>query len=102
MPYYRIIIWTRLTTEPLVGIRLLANTNVDDVYMIYRLKARDKFRYQYIDIEVQMLSEHSTAIHEYLQEKKQTRNGQKRPSKPFPLFVAWRKGDSAGLDEVNL
>jgi hypothetical protein len=100
MPYFRIIIWTTILEKPLMGIRLLNNSSIDDVYMIYRLKAKDKFRYSYVDIEVQMLSQHSTAVHDYLEEKKKARKRFKTSPGPFPLSVAWKKNDNLGLDDA--
>lgn len=62
MPYYRIIIWTKLRKVPFTGIKLIGNPNINSIQQEYQSKAWDKFRDKLIDVEVQMLSKLSTAV----------------------------------------
>ena len=81
MPYYRIIIWTKLQPKPFEGIRLVENTLVDNVYRMYESNARNKYGYDFLDIEVQQLSKLCRAVvmHiEYLEKQKKSRDDLKR------------------------
>lgn len=62
MPYYRIIIWTKLRKLPFKGIRLIPNPNINAFQQEYSQQAHDKYRDKLIDVEVQMLSKLSTAV----------------------------------------
>ena len=62
MPYYRILIWTKLRKAPYVGIKLIGNSNINAVQQEYQRLSWDKYRLQLIDVEVQMLSKLCTAV----------------------------------------
>ena len=62
MPYYRILIWTKLRKAPYQGIRLIGDTNINAVHQMFSRQANDKYRQVLIDVEVQMLSKLSTAV----------------------------------------
>ena len=62
MPYYRIIIWTKIKKTPFKGIRLIGNPNINAVHQDFSQQAQSKYREKLIDVEVQMLSKLSTAV----------------------------------------
>lgn len=62
MPYYRILIWTKLRKAPYVGIKLIGSSNINAVQQEYQRLSWDKFRSQLIDVEVQMLSKLCTSV----------------------------------------
>ena len=62
MPYYRILIWTKLRKTPFSGIRLIGSPNINAVQQEYQSRAWDKYKYKLIDVEVQMLSKLATAV----------------------------------------
>ena len=62
MPYYRIVIWTKRRKLPFQGIRLIRDANINAVHQMFNRQAFDKYRLEFIDIEVQMLSKLSTAV----------------------------------------
>ena len=62
MPYYRIVFWTKRRKLPFQGIRLIGDTNINAVHQMYSKQAFDKYRENFIDLEVQMLSKLSTAV----------------------------------------
>ena len=64
MPYYRILVWTKRRKAQYVDIRLNSNPNINSVYTSADSKARQTYRSDYIDCEVQMLSKLCTAVKE--------------------------------------
>jgi len=68
MPYYRILIWTKRRKEPYSGIRLIGDDNINAVYNYWHSKSYEKYRNDFIDVEVQMLSKLCKAVKE-LQKK---------------------------------
>lgn len=72
MPYYRIVIWTKIRKAPYSGIKLIANPNINAVHQEFSQRSNDKFRDKMVDLEVQMLSKLSTAVK--LFERKQMLN----------------------------
>ncbi len=66
MPYYRINIWTKRRRTPYSGIRLIGNDNINAVFKTIQSKAKETYRKDYIDSEVQMLSKLSTAVIDYI------------------------------------
>ena len=62
MPYYRIIIWTKLRKAPYAGIKLIGSPNINSVQKEYQQRSWDKYRDRLIDVEVQMLSKLTTAV----------------------------------------
>lgn len=64
MPYYRILIWTKRRKEPYSGIRLIGDDNINAVFNHWHSKAHDKFRNDFVDVEVQMLSKLCKAVKE--------------------------------------
>jgi hypothetical protein len=69
MPYYRILIWTKLRKAPYQGIRLIGDANINAVYNSIQDKAFEKYRDDLIDIEVQMLSKLCTAVKDFEKKK---------------------------------
>jgi hypothetical protein len=69
MPYYRILVWTKRRKEPFKGIRLISDANINSVYQKVKGEADRFYRYDYIDVEVQMLSKLCQAVKDF--EKKQ-------------------------------
>lgn len=65
MPYYRIVIWTKRRTKPFKGIRLIGDTNINAVYNMAESKARETYRNDFKDVEVQMLSKLCKAVQEF-------------------------------------
>lgn len=65
MPYYRILIWTKRRKAPYCGIRLMGVDNINAVHKNILSKAKETYRSDLIDIEVQMLSKLSTAVIEF-------------------------------------
>ena len=65
MPYYRILVWTKRRKAPYVGIRLNSNPNINSVYTSADSKARQTYKQDFIDIEVQMLSKLCNAVKDY-------------------------------------
>lgn len=65
MPYYRIVVWTKIRKAPYSGIRLVSNDNINAVYNMYESEAEKKYRDKFLDIEVQMLSKLCTAVKEH-------------------------------------
>lgn len=65
MPYYRIIIWTTRRKLPYSGIRLISNPNINIIYKSMHYKARDLYRGDLIEMEVQMLSKFCRAVSEF-------------------------------------
>ena len=66
MPYYRILIWTKKRKAPYTGIRLIGDTNINAVYNSMHSQAYEKFRNDFIDVEVQMLSKICKAVKEHI------------------------------------
>lgn len=62
MPYYRIVVWTKRRKLPFQGIRLIGDTNINAVHQMFTRQAFDKYRENFIDVEVQMLSKLSTTL----------------------------------------
>ena len=62
MPYYRILIWTKVRKMPFAGIKLIGSSNINAVQQEYQQRSWDKYRERLIDVEVQMLSKLSTAV----------------------------------------
>ena len=62
MPYYRILVWTKLRKMPFKGIRVIDNTNINAVYNLVQSQANSQYRQNLIDIEVQMLSKLCKAV----------------------------------------
>lgn len=56
MPYYRILIWTKKRKAPYTGIRLIGDANINSVFNSVESKAKQTYRQDYLDTEVQMLS----------------------------------------------
>ncbi len=75
MPYYRILIWTKLRKRPFTGIRMIDQFNINSVYLTVVSKAKSSYRSDFIDCEVQMLSKLSTAVKNNL--KKERPKGKK-------------------------
>ena len=69
MPYYRIVIWTKRRKAPFKGIRLLPDTNINAVYQMASSKAKETYRNDLIDVEVQMLSKLCNAVKLYAKAK---------------------------------
>lgn len=65
MPYYRIKVWTKRRKAPYSGIRMQSNPNINSVYSAAESKAKQLYRQDFIDIEVQMLSKLCTAVKEF-------------------------------------
>lgn len=65
MPYYRILVWTKKRKAPYVGIRLISDVNINAVYNSAESKAKQTYRQDFIDIEVQMLSKLCKAVKEF-------------------------------------
>ncbi len=65
MPYYRILVWTKIRKEPYQGIRLINDDNINAVFQFYAGKAYEKYRDKYIEIEVQMLSKLCPAVRKF-------------------------------------
>lgn len=68
MPYYRIIVWTKRRKAPYTGIRLIAEPNINSVYNMTESKAKQTYRNDFIDVEVQMLSKLCTAVKEHIRQ----------------------------------
>lgn len=69
MPYYRIVVWTKLRKEPYSGIRLIGDDNINAVFQLYAGKAYEKYRDKYIETEVQMLSKLCSAVRKFEMKK---------------------------------
>lgn len=65
MPYYRIVIWTKRRKQPFTGIRLIGEPNINSVYNMAESKAKETYRNDLIDVEVQMLSKLCKAVREF-------------------------------------
>jgi len=65
MPYYRILIWTKRRKEPFKGIRLISDANINAVYQKVASDAETIYRYNFIEVEVQMLSKLCKAVVDY-------------------------------------
>jgi hypothetical protein len=65
MPYYRIVIWTKRRKKPFSGIRLLPDPNINSIYQMARSQAESIYPYDFIDVEVQMLSKLCRAVQEF-------------------------------------
>jgi hypothetical protein len=70
MPYYRIIVWTKLRKSPYQGIRRINNTNINEIHNHYQSESKIKYRDKFIDIEVQMLSKLSKAVQDFIKNEK--------------------------------
>lgn len=70
MPYYRILIWTKLRRQPYQGIRLIGDYNINSVFNGIRQQAYSKYRDKLADVEVQMLSKLCTSIKEFEKKEK--------------------------------
>ena len=70
MPYYRILIWTKRRKAPYVGIRLIGDTNINAVFNGAESKAKQAYRHEYLDCEVQMLSTLCAAVKEHIKKGK--------------------------------
>ena len=66
MPYYRILVWTKKRKAPYAGIRLIGDTNINLVFNGAESKAKQTYKQDYIDVEVQMLSKLCTAVKEHI------------------------------------
>jgi len=64
MPYYRIVIWTKKRKASYTGIRLISEPNINSVYNMAENKARETYRNDFIEVEVQMLSKLCKAVKE--------------------------------------
>jgi hypothetical protein len=62
MPYCRIVVWTKKRRQPYQGIRWIESHHITLVQGIMEKQAIEKFRSDYIDCEVQMLSKTCTAV----------------------------------------
>lgn len=69
MPYYRILVWTKVRKKPYSGIRLIGDPNINSVHQIYQREAFKKYRQNFIDVEIQMLSKLSTAVKEHMKKE---------------------------------
>ena len=65
MPYYRILVWTKIRKAPFVGIRIIDNPNINAVYNLVHGQAYQNYRDKLLDIEVQMLSKLCKAIKDF-------------------------------------
>ena len=65
MPYYRIVIWTKRRKLPYKGIRLIGDHNINAVYNTVSGKARQIYKTEFIDVEVQLLSKLCAAVKKY-------------------------------------
>ena len=65
MPYYRIVIWTKRRKQPYTGIRLIADPNINAVFVSIQSKANSTYRQDLLDVEVQMLSKMCRAVQEF-------------------------------------
>jgi hypothetical protein len=76
VPYYRILVFTKKQAKPFAGVRWIDNASVDNVYRMYDTKSREKFKGDYLDLEVQMLSKLCRAVLEHveLEERKRRQN----------------------------
>jgi hypothetical protein len=52
-----------------MGIRLIGNANINAVHQLYQREAFLKYRQDFIDVEVQMLSKLSTAVKEHMKQE---------------------------------
>lgn len=69
MPYYRIVIWTKKRKAPYQGIKLISDANINSVYNFMQSKAKETYKKDFIDLEVQMLSKMSTAVKEFIKKE---------------------------------
>lgn len=65
MPHYRILIWTKRRKAPYQGIRLIGDANINAVYNSMRSQAYEKYRNDFLEVEVQMLSKLCRAVKEW-------------------------------------
>ena len=65
MPYYRIVIWTKRRKQPYTGIRLIADPNINAVFVSIQSKANSTYRQDLLDVELQMLSKMCRAVQEF-------------------------------------
>ena len=49
-----------------MGIRLIGNANINAVHQMYQREAFQKYRQDFIDVEIQMLSKLCSAVKEYM------------------------------------
>lgn len=70
MPYYRILIWTKLRKAPYKGIRLISDPNINAVYNAMEALGREKYKKDFLDVEVQMLSKLCKAVQVYDKKEK--------------------------------
>lgn len=66
MPYYRILVFTKRRKAPYSGIRLIGDANINSVFNSAGSKAKQTYKNDYLDIEVQMLSKLCTAVKEHI------------------------------------
>lgn len=69
MAYYRIVVKTAKSKKPVQGIRWINNDSISAVQGLMEKKAREAYRGDYIDCEVQMLAKTCTAVKEYEKNK---------------------------------
>ena len=65
MPYYRIVIWTKRKKLPFKGIRLMGEHNINAVYQAVAGKAKQIYKTDFIDVEVQLLSKLCSAVKKF-------------------------------------
>lgn len=65
MPYYRIVIQTKRRKTPYKGIRLISDENINSVFKHFQSEAKQKFKDDLLDVEVQMLSKLCKAVQEW-------------------------------------
>ena len=66
MPYYRILIWTKKRKAPYTGIRLIGDANINSVFTMVESKAKQTYKQDFVEVEVQMLSKLCKAVKEHI------------------------------------
>jgi hypothetical protein len=69
MPYYRIVIWTSSRRNPVQGIRFNEQRDIDRVHQQTKQRAMNYYKKNFLNIEVQMLSNECDAVQKYIKQK---------------------------------
>ena len=73
MPYYRIVVWTKRRKLPYKGIRLLAEHNINSAFNMVQTKAKQLYKQDYLDCEVQQLSKLCSAVKTFEMKEQRTK-----------------------------
>lgn len=69
MPFYRIIVFVKDRTEPIEGVRELAESNIERAWQLFEAKAKEAYKERFAAFDLIMISKRSDLYRNYLEKR---------------------------------